>query len=70
MILCDFEEGGLGQIKVVTWRIAPAATIVVGRAEVGGSDNDGGREAPFGIVVAAQLVAGAAAQAVVEESSA
>ena len=55
-------------------RVAPAAVIVgegeVRRAEVGGGDDDGAREAPLGVVVAPHLVARAAAEPVVEEGGA
>lgn len=52
-------ENRLGEIKMVAGWIAPAAGIigksVVGRAEVGGGDNDGARQAPLGIVHAPHL---------------
>lgn len=55
-------------------RVAPAAIVVgeskVRGAEVGGGDHDGTREAPSRVVVAAHLVAGAAAEPVVEEGGA
>lgn len=54
-------------------RVAPSAIVVgegvVGRAEVGGGDGYGAGQTPLGVVVAPHLVAGAAAQPAVEESS-
>jgi hypothetical protein len=54
--------------------VAPAPIVVgqrvVGRAEVGGRDDDGAREAPLGVALALHLVAGSAAQAVVEQRGA
>lgn len=63
-ILCNFQEGGLGQIEVMERGIAPTAIVigqrVVGRAKVGGSDGDGTGETPLRIFVAAYLVASTA----------
>ena len=69
-VLGDLQEGGLGQVEVLEGRVAPA-TVVVGqgevrRAEVCGGDGDGAGEAPLGVVVATQLIARPARQAVVE----
>jgi hypothetical protein len=65
------EEGGFGHVEVRARRVAPAAVVageaVVGRAEVGGRHGDGARQARPPGVVAAQLVAGAARRAVVEQ---
>ncbi|KAF9674431.1 hypothetical protein SADUNF_Sadunf10G0126500 [Salix dunnii] len=51
----------LGEIKMVLRRIAPAPCIVrqgiVWRAEVGGSDNNGARQAPFGVTHTPNLIA-------------
>lgn len=73
-VLGDLEECGLGHIEVLERGVAPA-TVVVGEgivrgAEVGGGDGDGPGEAPLRVVVALHLVAGPAAQAVVEQSGA
>lgn len=57
-------------------RVAPTAIVAglseVGRAEVGGGDEDGGLSggAPPGVVAALDLEAGSAAEAIVEQSSA
>jgi hypothetical protein len=70
-VLRDVEEGGLGHVEVRARRVAPAAVVageaVVGRAEVGGRHGDGARQARPPGVVAAQLVAGPARRAVVEQ---
>nr|ACL53845.1 unknown [Zea mays] len=70
-VLRDAEEGRLGHVEVRARRVAPAAVVageaVVGRAEVGGRDGDGARQAPPPVVVAPQLVAGPARRAVVEQ---
>lgn len=54
--------------------IAPPAIVIgqsiVRRTEVGSGDGDGGRNTPFGVVVAPQLIASTAAQAIVEKGSA
>lgn len=56
----DLKEGGLGEVEMVEGRVAPPAVVVgkseVWRAEVGGSDDDGAREAPLRVVVATHLV--------------
>ena len=73
-VLGYFQEDGLGEVEVLTWRIAPTAVIVgerrVGRTEVGGGDGDGAGEAPAGLAGAFDLVAGAAGEAAVEEDGA
>ena len=56
------------------WWVAPP-TVVIGqrviwRAKVGGGDGDDAMKTPFGVIHTPQLVAGAAAQAVVEEGGA
>ena len=72
-VLGDLEEHGHGEVEVGPGRVAPAAIVggesVVGRAEVGGGDEDGGAAvvAPLGVVGALDLEAGPAAQPVVEE---
>ena len=66
------KEGGHGHVEMLTRRIAPAA-IVIGRAEVGGGDGDGGgcgtAETPLGVkpVVAHDQVARAARLALSEQ---
>ena len=73
-VLSDLEEGGLGQVKMLEGRVASPSVVVsegvVWRAEVGGSDHNGPREAPPGVVGALHLVACAAAEAIVEEGRA
>jgi len=70
-VLRDLEEGRLRHVEVRARRVAPAAVVageaVVGRAEVGGRHGDGARQARLPVVVAAQLVAGPARRAVVEQ---
>jgi hypothetical protein len=70
-VLRDLEEGRLRHVEVRARRVAPAAVVageaVVGRAEVGGRDGDGARQARLPGVVAPQLVAGPAGRAVVEQ---
>lgn len=74
LVVSDLLEDGLGEVEVAEGRVAPTAGVVregvVGRAEVGGGDDDGAREAPAVVVDAADLEAGAAAEAVVEEGGA
>ncbi|KAK2997924.1 hypothetical protein RJ639_026080 [Escallonia herrerae] len=73
-VLSYLQESGLCHVKMLQGRIAPATVVVrqsrVWRAEIGGSDGDGGGEAPSGVVVASHLVAGAATQAIVEQGRA
>ncbi|BAS87106.1 Os03g0822033, partial [Oryza sativa Japonica Group] len=74
-VLGDVEEHGHGEVEVGARRVAPAAVVggegVVGRAEVGGGDEDGGapRVAPLppGLVHALDLEARAAALPGVEQ---
>ncbi|KAG6468150.1 hypothetical protein ZIOFF_072721 [Zingiber officinale] len=70
-VLPDMEERRLGEVEVRARGVAPAtivAGVVVGwRAEVGGGDDDGAREARLGVIGALQLVAGAIAELVVEQ---
>lgn len=70
----NLKEGGLSKIEVLERGIAPAS-IGVGQgkvrgAEVGGSDGNGARVAPFGVIVAFHLVTRPTAQPTVEESCA
>jgi hypothetical protein len=54
-------EDRLGEIKMVLRRITPAPCIVrqgiVRRAEIGGGDHNGARQAPFGVIHAPDLIA-------------
>ncbi|KAF3777650.1 hypothetical protein EJ110_NYTH45351 [Nymphaea thermarum] len=72
-VLSNLQEGGLGQVEVLQGRVAPPSVVIrqgeVWRAEVGRSDHDAAWPAPPGVVVASHLVAGPAAQAIVEQSS-
>ena len=73
-VLGNLQEGRLGQVEVLEGRVAPPTVVVserrVWRTKVCCSDGDGPREAPFGVVVASDLVARPTAQAIVEQSSA
>ena len=73
-ILGNAQEHRLREIKVVQRRVAPATCIagqgIVWRAEVGGSDHNGAREAPPVVIHTPDLIARATAQAIVEKSSA
>ncbi|KAF3774714.1 hypothetical protein EJ110_NYTH52512 [Nymphaea thermarum] len=70
----NLQKSRLSQIKVLEGRVAPPAIVVrqhiVGRAEVGGRHRDRARQAPLRVVGALHLVAGPAAQPVIEQSSA
>ncbi|KAJ9545047.1 LOW QUALITY PROTEIN: hypothetical protein OSB04_024754 [Centaurea solstitialis] len=71
-ILCNLQEGRLREIEMAEWGVAPPA-IVIGEciiwgAEVGGGDGNDAMETPFRVIHAPQLVAGAAALPVVEQS--
>ena len=73
MVLGDLEEHGHGEVEVGARRVAPAAIVAgkgeVGRAEVGGGDDDGRppRVAPPWILVALYLETRAATQPTVEQ---
>ncbi len=73
-VLSNLQESRLGQIEVLEGRVAPATIVVrqsvVRWAKVCSGDGDGGREAPFGVVVASHLVASPAAQPIVEQGCA
>ncbi|CAL9044047.1 unnamed protein product [Musa banksii] len=73
-VLRDLEEGGLGEVEMLPWRVTPSAVVagegVVRRAEVGSRDDNRAREAPPGVIGAPHLVASAAAEPIVEERSA
>ena len=70
-VLSNLEEGRLGEVEVLEGRVAPAAIVIgqseVWRAEVGGGDGDGAREAPSGVVVAPHFETSSAAQPIVEQ---
>lgn len=74
MVLGNVEEDRLGEVKMVERRVAPAAGSagkgVIGRTEVGSSDQNGARKAPFGVTHALDLIARPTAQPIVEEGSA
>lgn len=61
---------------MLAWWVAPATSVavlcIVGRAEVGGGDKDGGvaRQAPLRLVPALNLKAGTAAQPIIEQGRA
>ncbi|URE23233.1 hypothetical protein MUK42_03227 [Musa troglodytarum] len=69
----DLEEDGHGEVEVGAGRVAPPAVVggesVVGRAEVGGGDEDGGAPAvtPTEVVRALDLEAGPAALPLVKQ---
>ena len=54
-------EDRLREIKVVLRRVTPPPCIVrqgiVRRAEIGGGDHNGARQAPFGVIHAPDLIA-------------
>ncbi|KAK3005132.1 hypothetical protein RJ639_017856 [Escallonia herrerae] len=70
------EEHGHGKVEVGARRVAPPAIVVgqviVGRAEVGGSDENGGAaaEAPLRGVDTLELKTSTAAEAIVEKGRA
>ncbi|CAA7395034.1 unnamed protein product [Spirodela intermedia] len=70
-VLGNVLEDGLGEVEVFLRGVAPAAGVVgeggVGGTEVGGGDDNGARKAPPPVVDAADLIAGTAAQPVVEQ---
>ena len=72
-VLGDLEEHGHGEVEVRPRRVAPAAIVTweskVGRTKVGGCDYDGrvARVAPPWVLVALDLKARTAAQAIVEK---
>jgi hypothetical protein len=67
-------ENGLREIKVLQGRIAPSTVVIgkriVGRAEVGSSDNDRAGKAPLRVIVALDFISSSAAETVVEQRSA
>lgn len=73
-VLSNVQEDRLGEVKVLQRRVAPTPRIVgegvVGWAVVGGGHNNGSWKAPLWIVHASELVARAAAEAIVEEGGA
>lgn len=73
-VLCYLKEGGLGEIKVLERRIAPAAVVVregvIRGAEIGGGDDEGAGKAPLRIVGAPHFVASPATEPIVEQRGA
>ena len=65
-VLSNVLEDRLREIKVLLGRITPASWW----AEVSGSDDNGAREAPLGIIHTPKLKTGATAEAIVEKSCA
>lgn len=74
VVLSNAEEDGLGEVKVVEGRVAPAAGVIrkciIGRTEIGCSDQNRAMEAPFRVINALDFITRPTVQPIVEKSSA
>lgn len=65
LVFSYLQESRLSHVKMLEWRVAPSAIVAgqveVRRAEIGGGDDDGAREAPLRIVDTHHLVTPSAA---------
>lgn len=73
-VLGNVLENGLREVKMLLGRIAPAPCVVregiVWWAEIGGGDQNGAGQAPFGVIHTPNLIARPTAQPIVEQSCA